>query len=90
VKVAMPNDPRPTRSFFVVGIGASAGGLDSFQKLFTHLPTNLEMAFVVVVVLAGGLSQPKEKLLFPPGAWCTLTDVVPAECFEKSILTVNY
>lgn len=48
VKVAMPNDPRPTRSFFVVGIGASAGGLDSFQKLFTHLPTNLEMAFVVV------------------------------------------
>ena len=32
-----------------------------------------------------GTSQPREKLLLPPGAWWTLTEVVPLECFEKSI-----
>ena len=31
------------------------------------------------------LSQPREMLLLPPGAWWTLTEVVPSECFEKSI-----
>jgi two-component system, chemotaxis family, CheB/CheR fusion protein len=34
--------------FPVVGIGASAGGLDSFERLLKHLPTNTGMAFVVV------------------------------------------
>lgn len=42
---------------------------------------------VVLVLLGGGLSQASEKLLLPPGAWWTLTEVVPSECFEKSILT---
>ena len=32
-----------------------------------------------------GSSQPREKLLLPPGAWCTLTEVVPSVCFENSI-----
>lgn len=34
--------------FPVVGIGASAGGLEAFSKLLPHLPVNTGMAFVLV------------------------------------------
>ncbi|NJK94475.1 MAG: hypothetical protein HC905_05665 [Bacteroidales bacterium] len=37
-----PND------FFVVGIGASAGGLDAIQELFDNLPNDTGLAFVIV------------------------------------------
>jgi two-component system CheB/CheR fusion protein len=32
----------------VVGIGASAGGLDAFKKFFAHMPANSGIAFVLV------------------------------------------
>jgi two-component system, chemotaxis family, CheB/CheR fusion protein len=35
-------------SILVVGIGASAGGLEAFSQLLTHLPIDLGMAFVFV------------------------------------------
>jgi len=38
-------------SFFVVGIGASAGGLDSLEKFFGSMPDNTGMAFIVVTHL---------------------------------------
>ncbi len=42
-------DQRKTRlDFPVVGIGASAGGLEAFQNFFSHLPTDTGMAFVVI------------------------------------------
>ena len=34
--------------FPIVGIGASAGGLESLERLFSHLPTDTGMAFVLV------------------------------------------
>jgi len=34
--------------FPVVGVGASAGGLEAFGKLLTHMPTDTGMAFVLV------------------------------------------
>src|SRR5208282_2001787 len=34
--------------FPVVGIGASAGGLEAFTKLLKHLPNDTGMAFVLV------------------------------------------
>src|SRR5512134_324501 len=41
--------PRMKRhSFPIVGIGASAGGLDAFQQLFAALPPQTGMAYVVV------------------------------------------
>ncbi len=50
-----PNDPdqpndsqNPGRSFPVVGIGASAGGLEAFEKFFTNTPPDTGMAFVLV------------------------------------------
>ena len=32
----------------VVGIGASAGGLEAIEQFFTHMPGNSRMAFVVI------------------------------------------
>ncbi len=40
-------EPQNT-SFPVVGIGASAGGLEAFEKLFGNMPSDAGMAFVVV------------------------------------------
>jgi two-component system CheB/CheR fusion protein len=33
---------------YIVGIGASAGGLEAFQEFFTHMPSDNGMAFVLV------------------------------------------
>jgi two-component system CheB/CheR fusion protein len=38
----------PDELFPVVGIGASAGGLEAFTQLLNYLPTNTGMAFVIV------------------------------------------
>src|SRR6185295_12346362 len=35
-------------AFPVVGIGASAGGLEAYQQLLTHLPDDTGMAFVLI------------------------------------------
>jgi two-component system CheB/CheR fusion protein len=39
-------------SFPVVGVGASAGGLDAFQQLLAHVPANAGLALVLVQHLA--------------------------------------
>src|SRR5579872_3881828 len=38
----------PGRTFPIVGIGASAGGLEAFRSLLQKLPANTVMAFVLV------------------------------------------
>ena len=43
-----PADDHVPSEFFVVGIGASAGGLESLEKLFSSLPADTGMAFVVL------------------------------------------
>jgi two-component system, chemotaxis family, CheB/CheR fusion protein len=40
--------------FPIVGIGASAGGLDPIRKLLEHLPIDTGMAFVVIQHLGAG------------------------------------
>ena len=37
-----------SKSFMIVGIGASAGGLEAFAQLLRNLPANTGMAFVLV------------------------------------------
>ena len=39
---------RPKPDFPVVGIGASAGGLEALDELFQNMPANTGMAFVVL------------------------------------------
>ncbi|GAB6145492.1 chemotaxis protein CheB [Desulfocicer niacini] len=41
-------DHKKDVSFLIVGIGASAGGLEAFQKFFSGLPDNPNMAFVLI------------------------------------------
>ncbi len=40
--------PSPEKSFYVVGIGASAGGLEALERFFGNMPENTGMAFIVV------------------------------------------
>ena len=44
----------------VVGVGASAGGLEAFRRLLARLPDNTGMAFVLVAHLA-----PRHKTILP-------------------------
>src|SRR5258707_7772559 len=42
------NAKAPSGSFPIVGIGASAGGLEAFSEFLRHLPEKSGMAFVLV------------------------------------------
>ena len=50
----------PRSHCLIVGIGASAGGLEAFEQFFSHLPPDSGMAFVLVQHLA-----PDYKSLLP-------------------------
>jgi two-component system CheB/CheR fusion protein len=55
------NDPRGKREgFLIVGIGASAGGLDALGQFFKNVPVDSGMAFVVVQHL-----DPTQKGMMP-------------------------
>lgn len=56
----MLTDPLERQPFFVVGLGASAGGLETLEQFFSHMPPDSGMAFVVVVHL-----DPTHKTLLP-------------------------
>jgi len=47
-KVAAQAGPLPPTTMPVVGLGASAGGLEALEQFFRHVPVDLHMAFVVV------------------------------------------
>lgn len=40
--------PKLPADFYVVGIGASAGGLDALEKFFSNAPADSDMAYVVI------------------------------------------
>jgi chemotaxis response regulator CheB len=44
----------PNGNFPIVGIGASAGGLEAFEQFFTHMPSDAGIAFVLIPHLHGG------------------------------------
>src|SRR5207248_7837409 len=54
---------QPTSDFHVVGVGASAGGLESLERLFTNLPTDTGMAFVVLQHLSPDFKSLMDELL---------------------------
>jgi len=55
--------PLATNEFHVVAIGASAGGLDSLERLFAQLPTDTGMAFVVLQHLSPDFKSLMDELL---------------------------
>ncbi len=50
-------------SFFVVGIGASAGGLEALEQLFEKMPENSPFCFVVVQHLSPDFKSMMDELL---------------------------
>src|SRR5436190_16772995 len=42
------HSPPAEKSFPIVGVGASAGGLEAFTELLEHLPATTGMAFVLI------------------------------------------
>src|SRR5262245_1007154 len=59
---AFSNAEAPSR-FRIVGIGASAGGLESLEQFFKNLPPNPGMAFVVVQHLSPDFRSVMDELL---------------------------
>ncbi len=55
--------PAVEESPFVVGIGASAGGLEAFSELLSHLPDDTGMAFVLIQHLDPGHESHLTELL---------------------------
>ncbi len=47
-KKAPPPRPEGQKGFYIVGMGASAGGLEAFEKFFQNMPPDSGMAFVLV------------------------------------------
>jgi len=56
-------DPLLAQEFPIVGIGASAGGLDAIERLFDHMPINSGMAFVIVQHLSPDFKSLMNELL---------------------------
>ena len=48
---------------YIVGIGASAGGLEALERLFDKMPTNTGMAFVIVQHLSPDFKSLMDELL---------------------------
>src|SRR3954451_14365934 len=63
----MSEQPSSTESrpLYVVGVGASAGGLEALQQLFQGIPRTGEMAFVVVQHLSPDFKSLMDELLSP-------------------------
>jgi two-component system CheB/CheR fusion protein len=60
----MMNDPRPAQTpLHVVGIGASAGGLNALERFFDRLPKDAAMAFVIVQHLSPDFKSLMDELL---------------------------
>jgi two-component system, chemotaxis family, CheB/CheR fusion protein len=62
-----PLDPddhgTPHLGFPVVGVGASAGGIEALQELFSHVDAELEVAFVVMIHLARDMPSALDTIL---------------------------
>lgn len=65
----------PDDRFLVVGIGASAGGVEALQSFFAAVPPDPRMAFVVVTHLGAGHESALPQIL----ARATPLPVVPAQ-----------
>ncbi len=56
---------RPADDLFIVGVGASAGGLEALQQLFSQMPLSGRLAFVVVQHLSPDFKSLMTELLAP-------------------------
>ena len=53
----------PAKPIYIVGIGASAGGLEAIEEFFDHMPSDTGMAFVIVQHLSPDFKSLMGELL---------------------------
>jgi chemotaxis methyl-accepting protein methylase/chemotaxis response regulator CheB/signal transduction histidine kinase len=81
----MPTDLAPSKkSFPIVGIGASAGGLEAFTQLIKSLPVDTGMAFVLIQHLA-----PQHKSLLAD-ILSRQTQMPVSEVKDKTLVEQNH
>jgi chemotaxis methyl-accepting protein methylase/signal transduction histidine kinase/chemotaxis response regulator CheB len=60
---ASPEPPGSDLPFVIVGVGASAGGLESLERMFRSMPVNMGAAFVVIQHLSPDFKSLMDELL---------------------------
>src|ERR1700712_2047086 len=70
-------------NFPVVGIGASAGGLDAFHSFFNHMPVDCGMAFVMILHL------PADRKSMLPEILARWTEMRVLEASDGMLVEVN-
>ena len=58
-----PDVPAPSKPHYIVGIGASAGGLEALEHLFDHIPADTGLSYVVVQHLSPDFVSMMDELL---------------------------
>ncbi|HTK92021.1 MAG TPA: chemotaxis protein CheB [Verrucomicrobiae bacterium] len=83
--------PSGSRGFPIVGIGASAGGLEAFSQLLRALPTDTGMAFVLVQHLDPQHESQLSEILARTTAMpvVTITDGLEAEPNQVYVIPSN-
>ncbi|MBL8218223.1 MAG: PAS domain S-box protein [Bryobacterales bacterium] len=83
------NGTEESEPLLVVGIGASAGGLEALQRLFDAMPANSGMAFVVIQHLSPDFHSMMDELLSRHTAMkiCSVTGTAALERDTVYLLT---
>src|SRR4051812_31410528 len=61
--VATTSSSVETDQLFIVGVGASAGGLEALERLFKAMPTDTGIAFVIIQHLSPDFKSVMDELL---------------------------
>lgn len=77
------------KDFYIVGIGASAGGLDAIQKLFDHIPSNTGIAFVIIQHLSPDFKSLMPELLAKHTSMSIFTAEDQLEVYPNSIYLMH-
>lgn len=78
-----------SKDFYIVGIGASAGGLDAIQKLFDHIPSNIGIAFVIIQHLSPDFKSLMPELLAKHTSMSIFTADDQLEVYPNSIYLMH-
>src|ERR1700704_4659001 len=70
--------------FPIIGIGASAGGIDAFHAFFTHMPADSGMAFVMILHLP---AEHKSMLTEILSRW---TAIPVVEAYDGATIEPNH
>ena len=65
MQISDPDSRQPTTDsdFYLVGVGASAGGLEALEQMFQVMPANSGMSFVIVQHLSPDFRSLMDELL---------------------------